>query len=82
MHRRTSFGDDGVAGSAEISTKSGNYVQPVVKLFTVFGAPLSGMEDVVCNENCVQREFYAATSVSEYILILCAAKQCTIAKLV
>ena len=41
------FGDDGFARSAEIRTKSGNYVRSVVKLIPVFATPLSGQEDVV-----------------------------------
>ena len=41
------FSDDGFARSAEIRTRSCNYVRPVVKLIPVFAAPLSGPEDVV-----------------------------------
>ena len=49
------FGDDGFARSAEIRTKSGNYVRPVVKLIPVFDTPLSGPEDVV-NTNVSEQE--------------------------
>ena len=41
------FEDGGFARSAEIRTRSGNYVRPVVKLVPVFGTALLGPEDVV-----------------------------------
>ncbi|XP_075243888.1 uncharacterized protein LOC142338139 [Convolutriloba macropyga] len=46
------FGDDGFVRSAEIRTKSRNYVRPVVKLIPVFGTPLLGPEDVVKTNKC------------------------------
>ena len=49
------FGDDRFARSAELRTKSGNYVRPVVKLIPVFATPLLGPEDVV-NTNVSEQE--------------------------
>ena len=49
------FGDDCFARSAEIRTKSSNYVRPVVQLIPVFDTPLSGPEDVV-NTNISEQE--------------------------
>ena len=40
------YGSDGIARSAEIRTKAGKFIRPVVKLIPVLETKFSGPEDV------------------------------------